>query len=74
MYLRSNKHDIEGNYRFYWMLKDSLEIYFELKGLCYLGPKKAFSWLEQNDNLAYNLFKDTLEKDVNKKEVEQLLE
>jgi predicted nucleotidyltransferase len=74
MYLRSNKNDIEGNYRYYWMLKDSLEIYFELKGLWYLGPKKAFNWLKENDNLAYNLFKNALAKDVNKKEVEQLLE
>ena len=73
MFLRSNKNDIEGNYRFYWMLKDSLEIYFELKGLWYLGPKKAFSWLKENDKLAYNLFKNALVKDVNKKEVEQLL-
>jgi predicted nucleotidyltransferase len=74
MYLRTNKNDIEGNYRFYWILKDSLEIYFELKGLWYLGPKKAFSWLKKNDNLAYNLFKNALAMDINKKEVERLLE
>jgi predicted nucleotidyltransferase len=43
MYQRSNKNDIEGNYRFHWMLKESLEAYFELKGLWYLGPKKSFS-------------------------------
>ncbi|MBP1943572.1 nucleotidyltransferase domain-containing protein [Cytobacillus luteolus] len=74
MYLRSSKNDIEGNYRFYWMLKDSLEIYFELKGLWFLGPKKAFSWLQENDTLGYNLFKNALEKEENTKEVEQLLE
>ncbi|WP_407271342.1 nucleotidyltransferase domain-containing protein [Radiobacillus sp. PE A8.2] len=74
MYLRSSKNDIEGNYRFYWMLKDSLEIYFDLKGLWFLGPKKAFSWLQENDALAYSLFKNALDKEGNTKEVEQLLE
>ncbi|MGD6966351.1 nucleotidyltransferase domain-containing protein [Rossellomorea vietnamensis] len=74
MYLRSSKNDLEGNYRLYWMLKDSLEIYFELKGLWFLGPKKAFSWLKENDSLAYNLFKSALEKEADTKEVEQLLE
>ncbi|MCF6137764.1 nucleotidyltransferase domain-containing protein [Alkalihalobacillus berkeleyi] len=73
MYKRSNKGDIEGNYRFFWLLKDSLEIYFELKGLWYLGPRKAFSWLKENDKLAYDLFNNALVKDVNQKEIEQLL-
>jgi hypothetical protein len=41
MYLRSNKKDIEGDYRFHWMLKDSLEIYFELKGLWYFRTEKS---------------------------------
>ncbi len=74
MYLRSGKNDIEGNYRFYWMLKDSLEIYFDLKGLWFLGPKKAFSWLQEKDTLAYSLFKNALDNEGNTKEVEQLLE
>lgn len=73
MYLRSNKNDIEGNYRYYWLLKDSLEIYFELKGIWYLGPKKSFSWLKKNDNFAYNLFENTFRKNVNMQEVERLL-
>jgi hypothetical protein len=74
MYLRSKKNDIEGNYRFHWMLKDSLEIYFELKGLWYLGPKKAFNWLRENDEIAYNLFKNVLVKGGEKNNIEQLLE
>ena len=49
-----------GDYRFHWMLKDSLEIYFELKGLWYLGPKKAINWLNENDEIAYNLFRNAL--------------
>jgi hypothetical protein len=74
MYLRSNKNDIEGHYRFHWMLKDSLEIYFELKGLWYLGPKKAISWLSENDEVAYKLFKNALAKDAKKNNIEQLIE
>ena len=74
MYLRSNKNDIEGNYRYYWLLKDSLEIYFELKGLWYLGPKKSFSWLKKNDNFAYHLFENAFGKNGNMQEVEQLLD
>ncbi|MFS1511595.1 nucleotidyltransferase domain-containing protein [Chengkuizengella sp. SCS-71B] len=74
MKLRSNNNDIEGNYRFHWMLKDSLEIYFELKGLWYLGPKKSFNWLYKNDKVAYNLFKNAFEKNKNTNDIEQLLE
>ncbi len=74
MYLRSNKNDIEGNYRFHWMLKDSLEIFFSLNGLWYLGPKKAFSWLRENDEVAYNLFNNALAKDAKKNNIEELLE
>jgi predicted nucleotidyltransferase len=33
MLRRSQKGDPEGNYRFHWMLKDSLEVYFNVKGL-----------------------------------------
>jgi predicted nucleotidyltransferase len=74
MYLRSNKNDIEGNYRFHWMLKDSLEIYFSLNDIWYLGPKNAFSWLQENDEVAYNLFNNALAKDAKKNNIEELLE
>ncbi|WP_335872536.1 nucleotidyltransferase domain-containing protein [Bacillus sp. 2205SS5-2] len=52
---RSRKGDLEGNYRFHWMLKESLEIYFELNGRWYLGPKKSFTWLKENDSEGYYL-------------------
>ncbi len=57
---RSRKGDLEGNYRFHWMLKDSLEIYFELKDQWYLGPKKSFRWLKQNDPEGYHLIQMVL--------------
>lgn len=74
MYLRSNKNDIEGNYRFHWMLKDSLEIYFALNGLWYLGPKKSLIWLRENDEVAYNLFNNALLKSAKKNNIEELLD
>jgi predicted nucleotidyltransferase len=74
MYLRSNKNDIEGDYRFHWMLKDSLEIYFELKGLWYLGPKSSFSWLKENDVMVYDFFTNALAKDAKKSNIEELLD
>jgi predicted nucleotidyltransferase len=74
MYLRSNKNDIEGDYRFHWMLKDSLEIYFELKGLWYLGPKSSFNWLKENDVMVYDFFTNALAKDAKKSNIEELLD
>jgi len=57
---RAKKDDIEGNFRYHWMLVDSLEIYFGIKGLWYLGPKKSLYWLKENDRNAYKLFNDAL--------------
>jgi predicted nucleotidyltransferase len=74
MYQRAKKNDLEGNYRLHWMLKDSLEIYFELKGVWYLGPKKAFVWLRENDEAAFDFFKHAFEKDANEDDIENLLE
>ncbi|MDX8342217.1 nucleotidyltransferase domain-containing protein [Rossellomorea sp. YZS02] len=72
MYLRSCKNDIEGNYRFHWALKDSLEIYFELRGLWYLGPKRSFNWLKDHDERAYDLFEKALAKNADPKCTKEL--
>lgn len=74
MYLRSEKGDLEGNYRFHWMLKDCLELYFEMKGLWFLGPKKAFKWLQVNDPSAYNLFRNALDRGANHEEAKKLIQ
>jgi len=73
MYKRTSKNDLEGNYRYYWLLKESLEIYFELKGLWYLGPKKSFRWLKENDDYAYKLFESVFQKAIDPKDIEELL-
>lgn len=74
MHIRSKKDDIEGNFRFHWMLKDSLEIYFELKGLWYLGPKLSFRWLQANDTSAYELFNNAFAAEAKPHSIEQLLD
>ena len=40
MLLRTMRGDVEGYYRWHWLLCDSLEIYFDIKGIHYYGPKK----------------------------------
>ena len=57
---RAAKNDIEGLFRHHWMLTDSLEIYFNIIGKWYLGPKKSFKWLYQNDLKAFKLFSNAL--------------
>jgi len=73
MYKRSLKDDVEGNFRFHWMLVDSLEIYFNIKGIWYLGPKKALKWLELNDIEAYNILKNVYCKKIKLKSIKELL-
>ncbi|MCA1054963.1 nucleotidyltransferase domain-containing protein [Rossellomorea aquimaris] len=72
MVLRSKKGDLEGNYRRLWALKDSLELYFELQGCWYLGPKKSFNWLEEHDERAYGLFKNAFSDDATQEDYDKL--
>ncbi|MBN3555741.1 nucleotidyltransferase domain-containing protein [Fictibacillus nanhaiensis] len=73
MHVRSAKNDLEGNYRFHWMLKDSLEIYFELKGEWFLGPKVSFQWLKENDPKAFDLFNRALSTNAKDKSSKELI-
>jgi predicted nucleotidyltransferase len=70
---RAKKGDIEGNFRYHWMLVDSLEIYFGIKGLWYLGPKKSLYWLKENDRNAYKLFNDALNINSSFEKIENLI-
>ena len=60
MLARTARRDAEGNYRHHWLPTDSLEIYFELTGLYYRGPKKALRFLEQNDPEGFSLYSRAL--------------
>lgn len=52
--------DLEGKYRHIWAIFAILEDYFTFRGMHYLGPKKAFHYLEQHDPQILALFHDTL--------------
>jgi len=56
MLLRSSSMDLDGNYRRNWLQFELLSIYFEIRGVRFLGHKKSFSYLLKNDNSGYLLF------------------
>ena len=60
MLSRTMREDAEGYYRWHWVLFDSLEIYFDVKGLHYYGPKKALRSLEQTDPEAFQIYTKAL--------------
>ncbi|OAB42338.1 nucleotidyltransferase domain-containing protein [Paenibacillus antarcticus] len=70
---RSLKGDIEGDFRYHWLLNDSLEIYFKILNQWYLGPKKSLQWLKTNDPKAYELFSKALNRSAENKDVERLI-
>lgn len=74
MLQRAKKGDIEGNFRYHWLLTDSLKIYFDIKGMWYLGPKKSLRWLYENNREAYYLFYNALRINADIAEIEKLIE
>ena len=56
---RAHDKDLDGNYRRTWLQHDLLEIYFEIRGLWYLGSKKSFNHLQQHDHPTFSLFEKT---------------
>ncbi|MCY9855380.1 nucleotidyltransferase domain-containing protein [Vibrio mediterranei] len=53
---RIREGNLDSNYRRTWLQYELLELYFEVRGIWYLGSKKSFSHLKQNDWDVYNLF------------------
>ena len=60
MLLRTMREDVEGYYRWHWVLCDSLEIYFDIKGLHYYGPKKTLRLMEKSNVEAFGLYAKAL--------------
>lgn len=73
MLRRAGKGDIEGDFRYHWLLVDSLEIYFNLRDLWYLGPKKSLRWIKENDEITYELYREALNIGSSFTEVEKLI-
>lgn len=70
---RSVKGDVEGNFRYHWLLNDSLEIYFKIIHQWYLGPKKSLQWLQANDPRAFQLFSGALSRTASTADIEDLI-
>lgn len=56
MVRRCRRGDPEGFYRWHWLLRDSLEIYYDLWGKYFFGPKKALAAMEREDPASYRLY------------------
>ena len=56
MLVRMQRGDAEGDYRRVWLLTELLPDYFQLRGLWYRGPKKAFAWLAGHDPAVHGAF------------------
>lgn len=57
---RTLRQDTEGYYRWHWLLIDSLEIYFDICGLHYFGPKKSLKIMKREDEKGYELYSRAL--------------
>ncbi|MBR2287873.1 MAG: nucleotidyltransferase domain-containing protein [Clostridia bacterium] len=53
---RTAREDVEGNFRWHWLLCDSLEIYCEVRAWHYFGPKKSLRRMEKEAPEAYALY------------------
>ena len=72
MLIRVSESDIEANYRRSWLQFELLEIYFQLRGLWYFGPKKSFNWLKTNDPIGYQLFENAYSNPLNHIQLKEL--
>ena len=60
MFARTKRHDVEGMFRWHWVLTDSLEIFCDAVHYPYLGPKKALRWMEAKHPRAFIFYKKAL--------------
>lgn len=62
MILRTERDDAEGYFRWHWVLTDSLEIYCDVIGSFYYGPKKTLRRMEQTDKEAFRIYTEALKE------------
>lgn len=61
MLLRAKRRDTEGMFRWHWLLTESLEIYFDLLGKMYFGPKKSIKYMKEHRPEAFEKYSSSLE-------------
>lgn len=62
MLARAKRNDAEGMFRWHWVLTDSLEIFCDIMGHPYFGPKKTLRWMEEQHPAAFGRYKAALEE------------
>ena len=65
MLARTVREDEEGFFRWHWLLVDSIEIYCDIKGIHYFGPKKTLRKMKNDDRGAFAIYSKAL-KELNK--------
>lgn len=60
MLLRSQRGDVEGMFRWHWLLTESLEIFCDAIGKPYLGPKKSLRRMEREHPEAFRCYEKAL--------------
>lgn len=70
---RAEANDLEGKYRQIWMIHSLLEDYFFFRDLRFLGPKKAFQYLELHDKTTLGLFAKVLNDPINTEKLKTLI-
>lgn len=60
MLLRAQRGDMEGMFRWHWLLTESLEIFCDAVGRPFLGPKKSLRWMEREYSEAYRCYEEAL--------------
>ena len=60
MLLRAKRSDAEGAYRWHWLLTESPEIFCDIAGYPYLGPKKSLRYLQKQFPKAFRCYTQAL--------------
>jgi hypothetical protein len=71
---RAKSSDVESLYRRYWLAVDLLQIYFDLRGQWYFGPKKGLAWLREDDSIGYQLFSQVYNHNIRIEDLGKLSE
>lgn len=60
MLARAKRGDVEGAFRWHWLLTESLEIYCDMMHQPYMGPKKVLHRMECSDPGAFVRYRNAL--------------
>lgn len=60
MQMRTKRMDGEGMFRWHWLLTDSLEIFCDILGRRYMGPKKTLKWMQKEYPQMYQIYQQAL--------------